>query len=127
MVNKRNSALSRSDSAVSELEDSPEVEEGTAPLIRDDVGSFSPSKPTVTENVAANNTKMNVVSRTGLLVLLLLALHNCFHTLLMRFVMKDRPKFLTSSAVLGTEFLKLILSVCFIVFYQGTFTAAGFV
>ena len=72
--------------------------------------------------VSESNTteaKMNIVSRTGLMVLLLLALHNCFHTLLMRFVMKDRPKFLTSAAVLGTEVLKFTVSVCYIVFYEG--------
>ena len=102
---------------------SPEGVEDTAPLILPGEGPYTPSKPSVVTENGGNtgnttSNKMNVVSKTGLLVLLLLALHNCFHTLLMRYVMKDRPKFLTSSAVLGTEFLKMIASVCFIVFYE---------
>ena len=37
----------------------------------------------------------------------------------MRIVMQDRPKFLTSTAVLSTEVLKFTASVCYIVFYEG--------
>lgn len=58
------------------------------------------------------------ISRTGLMVLLLLAAQNCSKNLLMRFVMKDRPNFLSSAAVLGSECLKLTLSVSYILFVQ---------
>lgn len=53
------------------------------------------------------------------MVLILLAVQNCSKNLLMRYVMKDRPKFLTSAAVLGSEFIKLSLSTCFILFVEG--------
>lgn len=118
MTSKRTSALTRAESTGSThsmQQDEEEAESDGAPLIPE----TSPSKPLSMETSAAGaKPKMNIVSKTGLFVLLLLALHNCFHTLLMRFVMKGRPKFLTSSAVLGTEVLKLVSSVCFIVFYE---------
>jgi solute carrier family 35 (UDP-sugar transporter), member A1/2/3 len=60
----------------------------------------------------------NAVSKTGLMVLILLAVQNCSKNLLMRYVMKDRPKFLTSAAVLGSEFIKLSLSTCYILFLE---------
>lgn len=59
-----------------------------------------------------------VVSRTGLMVLILLAVQNCSKNLLMRYVMKDRPQFLTSAAVLGCEFLKLTASCSYILLYE---------
>lgn len=62
--------------------------------------------------------KAPIVSRLGLFVLMLLAVQNCFKNLLMRFVMKDQPQFLTSAAVLGSETLKLTLSVLYILFIQ---------
>ena len=62
--------------------------------------------------------KSSVVSRTGLMVLILLAVQNCSKNLLMRYVMKDRPNFLTSAAVLGSEFLKLTASCCYIILYE---------
>lgn len=58
----------------------------------------------------------SIVSKTGLMVLILLAVQNCSKNLLMRYVMKDRPKFLTSAAVLGSEFIKLSLSTLYILF-----------
>jgi UDP-sugar transporter A1/2/3 len=61
-------------------------------------------------------TPASIVSRTGLMVLVLLAVQNCSKNLLMRYVMKDSPKFLTSAAVLASEFIKLSLSVLYIVF-----------
>jgi UDP-sugar transporter A1/2/3 len=56
----------------------------------------------------------SIVSRTGLMVLVLLAVQNCSKNLLLRYVMKDAPKFLTSTAVLSSEFIKLTLSVIYI-------------
>lgn len=59
------------------------------------------------------------ISRVGLMVLLLLAVQNCSKNLLMRYVMKERPDFLTSAAVLGSELLKLTASCCYIILYEG--------
>ena len=58
------------------------------------------------------------LSTTGFYVLLLLAFQNCSKNLLLRHVMKDHPKFLTSAAILGVEGLKLILSLMYIVFIE---------
>ena len=82
-----------------------------------------PLSPGAEENGTSNKDespqkKPSVVSRTGLLVLTLLAVQNCSKNLLMRYVMKDRPKFLTSAAVLGSELTKLSLSVCYILFFE---------
>lgn len=78
-----------------------------------DDNDYSPEKTT------SKPTAAPLVSRTGLMVLLLLAVQNCSKNLLMRSVMKEQPKLLPSAAVIGSEFLKLTGSVCFIVFYQG--------
>lgn len=59
-----------------------------------------------------------IVTRLGLLALLLLTLHNCFSMLLIRFVMKDQPNFLASAAVLGSETIKLVCSCSYILFVQ---------
>jgi solute carrier family 35 (UDP-sugar transporter), member A1/2/3 len=70
------------------------------------------SKMTAT---APGNT---VLTRTGLMVLGLLSFQNCFKNLLMRSIMKDQPKFLTSVAVLGAELIKLFASVAYILWIQ---------
>eukprot|EP00566_Odontella_aurita_P010594 CAMPEP_0113526054 /NCGR_PEP_ID=MMETSP0015_2-20120614/526_1 /TAXON_ID=2838 /ORGANISM="Odontella" /LENGTH=405 /DNA_ID=CAMNT_0000424333 /DNA_START=124 /DNA_END=1341 /DNA_ORIENTATION=+ /assembly_acc=CAM_ASM_000160 len=54
------------------------------------------------------------ISSAGLKVLALLAVQNCSKNLLMRYVMKDRPNFLTSAAVIGVEVLKLVFSTMYI-------------
>lgn len=54
------------------------------------------------------------LSSTGLKVLILLAVQNCSKNLLMRYVMKEKPQFLTSAAVIGVELTKLTLSTLFI-------------
>ncbi|EED96021.1 predicted protein, partial [Thalassiosira pseudonana CCMP1335] len=46
--------------------------------------------------------------------LILLAVQNCSKNLLLRFVMKSRPEFLTSAAVIGVELVKLVLSLAYI-------------
>ena len=76
------------------------------------------SKNAPNSTSADSDKKSAIVSRTGLFVLVLLAVQNCSKNLLMRYVMKDQPKFLTSAAVLGSEFLKLSCSVCYILFIQ---------
>jgi solute carrier family 35 (UDP-sugar transporter), member A1/2/3 len=55
------------------------------------------------------------ISAMGFKVLILLALQNSSKNLLLRFVMRKRPEFLTSAAVIGSELTKLTLSVLYIV------------
>jgi solute carrier family 35 (UDP-sugar transporter), member A1/2/3 len=55
-----------------------------------------------------------IVSSLGLKILSLLAIQNCFKNLLMRYVMKAHPEFLTSAAVIGVEIVKLILCLAYI-------------
>lgn len=59
-----------------------------------------------------------VVSAVGLRVLILLAIQNCSKNLLVRYVMKDQPKFLTSAAVVGSETTKLTLSIIYILLVE---------
>jgi UDP-sugar transporter A1/2/3 len=68
---------------------------------------------------ANSSTTSSMVSRTGLMVLCLLAVQNCSKNLIMRAVMKEQPKFLTSAAVILSEFLKLSASVLYIICYEG--------
>ncbi|KAL7503166.1 hypothetical protein ACHAXN_000999, partial [Cyclotella atomus] len=58
------------------------------------------------------------ISKMGLAVLILLAFQNCSKNLLLRFVMKEHPKFLTSAAVIGVEFVKLILCLLYVFFVE---------
>lgn len=58
------------------------------------------------------------ISAMGLKVLLLLAVQNCSKNLLVRYVMKDAAKFLTSAAVIGSESTKLTLSILYILFVE---------
>ena len=58
------------------------------------------------------------ITSTGLKVLLLLAVQNCSKNLLLRFVMKEHPKFLTSAAILGVEGVKLVLSLLYIILVE---------
>lgn len=60
----------------------------------------------------------SAISANGLKVLILLAVQNCSKNLLLRFVMKEHPKFLTSAAVLGVETVKLVLSLLYIGFVE---------
>ena len=76
------------------------------------------SAPSSSNGLNGTKSPPAVVSRTGLLVLMLLAFQNCSKNLLMRYVMKDQPKFLTSAAVLGSECLKLSCSVSYILFVE---------
>lgn len=94
-------ALSRSSS---EVEQGSQDETATDILIPE----LPPKKPVVTAEAP-------IVSSLGLKILCLLAVQNCFKNLLMRYVMKDKPDFLTSAAVIGVELVKLVLCVLYIV------------
>ena len=67
------------------------------------------------EESIAPPTSSSTMTRTGLQVLILLAVQNCSKNLLMRYVMKDQPDFLTSAAVIGCEATKLVLCILYIV------------
>ena len=69
-----------------------------------EMGSESKTRKTNSSSISAN----------GIKVLILLAVQNCSKNLLLRFVMKEHPKFLTSAAVLGVETVKLLLSLMYI-------------
>ncbi|KAL7503692.1 hypothetical protein ACHAXN_001457 [Cyclotella atomus] len=58
------------------------------------------------------------ISKMGLAVLILLAFQNCSKNLLLRFVMKEHPQFLTSAAVIGVEFVKLTLCLLYVFFVE---------
>ncbi|KAL7476105.1 hypothetical protein ACHAW6_001984 [Cyclotella cf. meneghiniana] len=58
------------------------------------------------------------ISKTGLSVLILLAFQNCSKNLLLRFVMKEHPQFLTSAAVIGVELIKLVLCLFYILLVE---------
>ena len=100
------------------------VEESVPLMIGDEESNGAPlgngvSSPS--EDYSAAKTKpssASIVSGMGLFVLILLAVQNCTKNLLMRFVMKDQPQFLTSAAVLGSECIKLSCSVIYILFIQ---------
>mmetsp|Transcript_12540 Transcript_12540/g.26706 ORF Transcript_12540/g.26706 Transcript_12540/m.26706 type:complete len:422 (+) Transcript_12540:264-1529(+) len=55
------------------------------------------------------------ITATGLKVLILLAIQNSSKNLLLRFVMKEHPKFLKSAAIIGVETVKLVLSLLYII------------
>mmetsp|Transcript_7959 Transcript_7959/g.18173 ORF Transcript_7959/g.18173 Transcript_7959/m.18173 type:complete len:373 (-) Transcript_7959:371-1489(-) len=54
------------------------------------------------------------ISSTGLKVLALLAVQNCSKNLIMRYAVQDKPDFLYSAAVIGSEATKLTLSTLYI-------------
>lgn len=93
------------------LEENYDAEEEEA-LIDSKPGTPAPKSESTSLSGSA------VVSRTGLAVLIILAVQNCSKNLLMRWVMKDQPKFLTSAAVLGSECIKLTLSTLYILFVE---------
>lgn len=84
----------------------------------DEFKALSRSRSYSSISANAQQVQNAVVSSTGLAVLCLLAVQNCSKNLLMRFVMKDQPEFLTSAAVLGVECVKLFLSVFYILIVQ---------
>lgn len=97
----------------------------TRPVNSDEVEDqpqFSAELGKLTEGTPAKNAdnkqEKPVVTATGLKVLVLLAIQNCTKNLLVRYVMKDQPKFLTSAAVVGSESTKLTLSILYILLVE---------
>ena len=56
------------------------------------------------------------ITSAGLKVLALLAVQNCSKNLVMRYAVQDKPDFLYSAAVIGSELTKLTLSMLWILF-----------
>lgn len=94
-----------------------------------DLKEMAESKPLIngqdstkkTDNESAtgqSNASASGITATGFKVLLLLAVQNCSKNLLLRFVMKEHPKFLTSAAILGVEGVKLVLSMLYIILVE---------
>ena len=83
-------------------------------------GATSSTATTVssTTGTSTNSTVSSGISQMGYIVLFLLAIQNCSKNLLMRYVMKDAPKFFTSTAVLCCECMKFTLSVFYITMIQ---------
>lgn len=106
------------------MEERESLVEGSSPASGDrtHIGANQTNPDTAHSTVDAGDKKKEVpagvITSTALMVLILLAVQNCSKNLLMRYVMKDQPKFLTSAAVLGSEFTKLSLSVGYILFVQ---------
>jgi UDP-sugar transporter A1/2/3 len=96
--------------------DDRQLEEG----FQDDTDEHEQLLEDVSLSIPSQDTKKanSAVSRTALFVLILLAVQNCSKNLLMRYVMKDSPAFLTSAAVLGSECIKLACSVCYILLIE---------
>jgi UDP-sugar transporter A1/2/3 len=77
--------------------------------------STMPEKSAAQKAAAAHS---GGITAMGLKVLVLLAFQNSSKNLLMRFVMKEQPKFLTSAAVIGSECTKLTLSILYILLVE---------
>lgn len=58
------------------------------------------------------------ITMMGLKVLVLLVVQNSSKNLLMRFVMKEKPNFLTSAAVINVECIKIMLSTLYILLIE---------
>ncbi|KAL7464867.1 hypothetical protein ACHAXS_005195 [Conticribra weissflogii] len=66
----------------------------------------------------SNGNNDSTITKAGLYVLLLLAFQNAFKNILLRYVMRDHPQFLKSTAVMGIESVKLTLSLLYIFLVQ---------
>jgi solute carrier family 35 (UDP-sugar transporter), member A1/2/3 len=88
----------------------------------------NPKPADLTYSKAPSSASAVAVSTAGLQVLILLAVQNCSKNLLLRYVMQDQPKFLTSAAVIGVEAIKLVLCVAYIILVdkQPIFTIVTF-
>ena len=76
------------------------------------------SNASTSSTTASSSSSSTGISKIGYFVLILLAIQNCSKNLLMRYVMKDSPKFFTSTAVLCCECMKFSLSVVYIITVQ---------
>mmetsp|Transcript_28506 Transcript_28506/g.36882 ORF Transcript_28506/g.36882 Transcript_28506/m.36882 type:complete len:224 (+) Transcript_28506:97-768(+) len=75
-----------------------------------------PDKPKTTD---APTPPQSTLTSTGLKVLALLAFQNCSKNLIMRYAVQDKPDFLYSAAVIGSELTKLTLSTLWILVVDG--------
>mmetsp|Transcript_13361 Transcript_13361/g.32425 ORF Transcript_13361/g.32425 Transcript_13361/m.32425 type:complete len:418 (-) Transcript_13361:196-1449(-) len=77
-------------------------------------------KPLVdpSDNDSRPSSSSTGITATGIKVLILLAVQNSAKNILLRFVMKEHPKFLTATAILGIEGVKLVLSLLYILIIE---------
>ncbi|KAL3909706.1 MAG: hypothetical protein SGILL_007982 [Bacillariaceae sp.] len=109
--------MSSQNAPVQRKQASLEIDEESAALLPLDANTPQKASPTKasTENGGSSG---GGISSTGLKVLILLAVQNSSKNLLMRYVMKEKPKFLTSAAVIGSETTKLTLSLMYILLVE---------
>jgi len=74
----------------------------------------TPGKSVASTATGKNDASSGGITAMGLKVLILLAVQNSSKNLLMRYVMKEKPNFLSSAAVIGSECTKLSLSLFYI-------------
>ena len=70
--------------------------------------------PPMADASALSQPPPGTMTATGFKVLCLLAVQNCSKNLVMRYAVQDKPDFLYSAAVIGSEMTKLTLSVLWI-------------
>jgi UDP-sugar transporter A1/2/3 len=104
-------AVSRSSS---EMEEGILKDDDKSPLLNTSNPSNKQQPDETTKGGPAPDKDASVVTSLGLKILCLLAVQNCMKNLLMRYIMKEKPNFLTSAAVIGVEIVKLILCVLYI-------------
>lgn len=101
---------------------SVEVDEESASLLHKSPSNGSSIDALVEKNgdrdASPSNNSGSGISTMGLRVLVLLAVQNSSKNLLMRYVMKEKPQFLTSAAVIGSECTKLTLSTLYILLVE---------
>jgi len=90
----------------------------TKPLVSAQDDDLKKSDDTTKKNESTATSSSTTLSKMGLSVLLILAVQNTSKNLLLRAVMKEHPKFLTSAAILGVETVKLTMSLLYIVCVQ---------
>ena len=98
----------------------PGLRKGIQSDSKEDIESPKPQANISKDGKALDENKSPSVgiSSTGLKVLALLALQNSCKNILMRFVMKDQPSFLLSTAVITIESLKLLMASLYIVLVE---------
>mmetsp|Transcript_15874 Transcript_15874/g.18088 ORF Transcript_15874/g.18088 Transcript_15874/m.18088 type:complete len:387 (+) Transcript_15874:178-1338(+) len=102
------------------IQDVPFYDEENDPFVKFDTTSKDRKDDVPQANADASDDTQTPISmsKSAYYVLALLACQNCFKNILMRFVMKDEPRFLVSTAVITIELLKLTFSATYIVTKQ---------
>jgi drug/metabolite transporter (DMT)-like permease len=121
LVRSRTSSTQSSPSSNEQL--SISERESLQPLVLEQdetnrTGGNSKAGGTSSTNNNPSSSSTSIITPMGFKVLVLLAVQNSSKNLLMRFVMREKPKFLTSAAVIGSECTKLTLSILYILLVE---------